>query len=99
MDATKITTVELREVDLAHARQILFEQLRDAARVLAEKAELAAYGGNADEDNLEGDNAHAQYRHQVQAIAQLLDQLGWSVLTDTATIVEYERACKTSRGA
>jgi hypothetical protein len=94
---TDTTEVTLRNVDLALAREVLFARLSEQAKVLAENAELAAYGGSTDPtdpDNIAGDDAHAQFRHQVQAIAQLLDQIGWSVLGDTAMIVEYERSQK-----
>jgi hypothetical protein len=93
------TKVALRKVDLAITRRLLFHDLSDAAKVLAEKAELAAWGGNAGADNLAGDDAFAQFRHNVKAIAQVLDQFGWSVLTDTATIVEHEHLIAARRRA
>jgi hypothetical protein len=96
---TDTTEITLTNVDLALVRELAFDELSDVAKVLAEKAEIAAHGGNADPDhadNSAGDDAHAQFRHRVQVIAGLLDKIGWSVLTDTATVVEYERSRRTT---
>jgi hypothetical protein len=81
----------LNEVQCAYVRQLLFEELHKAAEVLAEQAIDAAHGGNADRDNFEGDDALSTWRSRLQVTAELLDTIGWSVATDTATLVELER--------
>jgi hypothetical protein len=85
-----MTTVTLNEAQCVYVRQLLFEELHDAAEILADQAAGAAQG-NASCDNQEGDDGASTFRNRVQVIAELLDTVGWSVETDIATIVELER--------
>jgi hypothetical protein len=81
----------LNEVQCVYVRQLLFEELHKAAEVLAEQGAGAAQGGNVNHDNVDGDDALSTWRSRLQVTAELLDTIGWSVATDTATIVELER--------
>ena len=84
-------SAKLDETQCAHVRQLLFEELARAAEVLEEQAGNAAHGGNADCDNLTGDDALSTWRSRLLVTADLLDAVGWSVATDTALIVALER--------
>jgi hypothetical protein len=83
-------TVTLSEAQCVWLRMLLFEELHQAAEALAEKAANASEG-HADQESFEGDDARAAYRHRVQVTAELLDMVGWSVRTDVATLVKFER--------
>jgi hypothetical protein len=80
----------LNEVQCVYVRQLLFEELHKAAEILAEQVAGAAQG-NVNHDNVDGDDALSTWRSRLQVTAELLDTIGWSVATDTATIVELER--------
>ena len=86
-----MTTATLNETQCAYVRQLLFEELHEAAEVLVDQAANAAHGGNADCDNFTGDDALSTWRSRLLVTADLLDAVGWSVATDTALIVALER--------
>jgi hypothetical protein len=96
MAVSKTTSVDLSRQELAHIRALLFLELREAAEVLAKQATRAADGVDVDRENIAGDEAHGTWRHHVQVIAELLDKIGWSVRTDIATIVDFERPRRVS---
>ena len=85
-----MTTATLNEVQCAYVRQLLFEELHEAAEILAAAANGAAEG-NASCENQDGDEALSTFRNRVQVTAELLDTVGWSVATDAALIVALER--------
>jgi hypothetical protein len=85
----KATT--LNEVQCVYVRQLLFEELHDSAEILAEQAIDAARGGNAGSENVNGDDALSTLRNRVMPIVDVLGTIGWSVETDTVTIVQLER--------
>jgi len=85
-----MTMTTFNEVQCAYVRELLFEELHEAAAILADQAAGAAQG-NAARENVDGDDAISTFRNRVQVTAELLDTIGWSVATDTATIVELER--------
>ncbi len=80
----------LNDAQCMYVRQLLYQELKEAAEDLAEQA-AEACEGNAADPNVAGDNALGTWRQRVQVTAELLDTIGWSVLTDTAAIVELER--------
>jgi hypothetical protein len=86
-----MTATTLNEVQCVYVRQLLFEELHDAAEILAEQAMGAARGGNANSENIDGDDAASTLRNRVMPIVDVLGTIGWSVETDTATIVQLER--------
>ncbi len=85
-----MTTVTLNETQCLYVRQLLFEELHEAAEILADQA-AGAVQGSAGSDNVDGDDAAGTFRHRVQVAAQLLDTIGWSVTTDMTTLVALER--------
>jgi hypothetical protein len=85
------TKVELTDTQCVYVRELLFQELHEAATVLVEQA-FNATQGNADKLNIAGDDAHGTWRQRVQVVAGLLDTVGWSVATDAETIVALERA-------
>jgi hypothetical protein len=95
-----MTTATLNEVQCAYVRQLLFEELHEAAEILAAAAAAAAAAGaaegNASCENQDGDEALSTFRNRVQMTAELLDTVGWSVATDTAMIVGLERKRRVS---
>jgi hypothetical protein len=92
-----MTTATLNEVQCAYVRQLLFEELHEAAEILAAAAAAAgAAEGNASCENQDGDEALSTFRNRVQMTAELLDTVGWSVATDTAMIVGLERKRRVS---
>jgi hypothetical protein len=93
-----MTTATLNEVQCAYVRQLLFEELHEAAEILAAAAAAAAGAaeGNASCENQDGDEALSTFRNRVQMTAELLDTVGWSVATDTAMIVGLERKRRVS---
>jgi hypothetical protein len=86
--------VTLNEVQCAYLRPLLFEELKAAAEALADKADAAA---QCCVDDISGDDAHSCNR-RVQATAELLDLVGWSVLTDVVLLREHERLRKQEGG-
>ena len=83
----------MNEVQCAWVRQLLFEEMHEAASTLADQA-LGAAEGNVADDNLDGDDALGTWRTRMQVVAGLLDTIGWSVRQDTALIVEHDRAAR-----
>lgn len=86
-----MATATLNETQCAYVRQLLFEELHEASKALVPQAADAAHGGNADRDNIAGDDALSTWRSRLLVTADLLDAVGWSVATDTALIVALER--------
>jgi hypothetical protein len=86
-----MATATLNETQCAYVRQLLFEELHEAAEALVEQAADAAHGGSAACDNIAGDDALSTWRSRLLVTADLLDTIGWSVAKDTAMIVELER--------
>jgi predicted secreted protein len=82
--------ITLNETQAIYVRELLYEELHEAAEMLATQAADAAQG-NAAAVNVAGDDAHGTWRQRLQVTAELLDTVGWSVTTDTATIVALEQ--------
>jgi hypothetical protein len=90
--------VTLNELQCVYLRELLFEELHETAGILAEQAHAAAEG-NAEQDNIAGDDALGTWRNRLQVAAELLDTIGWSVRTDMAKIVELERKRRSAGAA
>lgn len=85
-----MTTVRLTQQQCVYVRQLLFEELHEAAEILAGQA-AGATQGNIERENPDGEDALATWQNRLRVTAELLDTVGWSVATDTATIVKLER--------
>lgn len=91
-------SLNLAEAELALVRQLLFEELAGASKALAQQAEAAADGAVDPDGAFAGDNANATWRHRVQVLVDLLDRVGWSVVSDADAIVASERRRSLGRG-
>ena len=80
-----MTAVELTDAELARIREILFRELREAARLLVGLADGAAQNEPAD-----GGDALATYRLSIVPTAELLDRIGWSTDRDLALALRDE---------
>jgi hypothetical protein len=80
------TDVTLTPAQCAFVRTLAFDELKDATHTLADHAHDAAEAAEAAEGTgcIAGDDAHDTAHSRVQAVYELLDTIGWSVLGDGA---------------
>ena len=84
-----MTSVVLTEHELARIRAILFRDLRDAARAVADDAEAASQ-----QEKMAGEDAFSYFQFWLLPTAELLNRIGWSTRTDVARVIADDRRRK-----
>jgi hypothetical protein len=80
-----MSTVELTDGELTQLRRVLFRDLRDGARAVAENAEAAL-----SQTTMAGEDALGYFRAWMLPTIELLDRFGWSTRADLDLAREAE---------
>ena len=81
-----MATIELTDAELTQLRRVLFRDLRDGARAVAENAEEAL-----SQTTMAGEDALSYFRAWMLPTVELLDRFGWSTRADLDVALEAER--------
>jgi hypothetical protein len=79
----QMTDVTLTQAQCSFVRELAFDELKDAAHALADHAHAAAEAAEGT-GCIAGDDAYDTAHSRVQAVYELLDTVGWSVLGEPA---------------